>query len=178
VAAGALVPNARRDNFEEDQAWKEVRRDLGAVAKELSSNAYEISNQGQLTLDKLADKTSEMGEALAAARRGGFRSENRLIEISHEVTKLQKRVASASRDADLPTLASLQALGSELVDVKTEAVRALGGPEQKVDVEEVELKARNAMLAEVWVLLQRGLKPECLAQALKALTNEYGADFA
>lgn len=178
VATGALVPNARRDNFEEDTTWRDVRRDLGSVAKELSSNAYEISNQGQLTLEKLEDKTNDVTEALLAARRGGFRSENRLIEISAEVTKLQKRVASASRNADLPTLSSLQAVGYQLADVKTEAIRALGGGGEAVDVEALELNARDEMLAEVWTILQRGLKPECLAQALKALTEEYGEDFA
>lgn len=178
VAAGALVPNARRDNFEEDSAWRDVRADLGAVARELGSDAYAISNQGQLTLEKLTERTDNVVAALTSARNGGFRSDVRLIEISAEVTKLQKRVASASRDADVTTLSALQAVGSELADVKTEAIRALTKGEPKVDVEQLEFDARQEMLREVWTTLQRGLKPECLAQALKSLTEEYGEDFA
>jgi len=178
VAAGALVPNARRDTFEEDASWRQVRKQLGVVASELGREAYAISNQGQMTLDKLSDKAEEVEKAFGSARSAGFRSQNRLIEISAEVTKLQKRVATASRDADAATAAALQAVGSQLSDVKVEAIRALGGTEPKVDTEAIELAARQELLREVWGNLERGLAPQCLAQARRILTEEYGDDFA
>ncbi|HEX8486765.1 ATP-binding protein [Sphingomonas sp.] len=178
VAAGALVPNARRDTFEEDAAWKQVRRQLGVVASELGRDAYAISNAGQMTLEKLSDKAEEMEKAFGSAKSAGFRSQNRLIEISAEVTKLQKRVATASRDADPTTSASLQAVGSQLADVKVEAIRALGGAGPKLDTEAIELAAREELLREVWSNLERGLAPQCLAQARKVLTEEYGDDFS
>lgn len=53
VEPSALVPNARRDGFEDDAAWKKVRTELATVVKQLGREAHSVSKQGQLSVDAL-----------------------------------------------------------------------------------------------------------------------------
>jgi Histidine kinase-, DNA gyrase B-, and HSP90-like ATPase len=63
VEPSALVPNARRDGFEEDASWKRVRNELAAVMKTLGKETYKVSKQGQLSVEALRSN-------LQAAKKG------------------------------------------------------------------------------------------------------------
>ena len=61
-------------------------------------------------------------------------------------------LARASKNAEPSVLSSLQAIGSELVDIKTEAVRKVAPPVPVVDTEAIEQAARDSLIRELRTL--------------------------
>lgn len=173
VRPAFLVPNARRDGFEETSAWKTVKADLSELIKELGKETYEISNAGQLSTEAIEKKVTETKAELDLLRRSDFRNVDRVLELSVSVTKLQRKIASASKDADTPVLAELQALNSELIDVKTEAVSKIGDSATKVDREEIEQETKDEFLLELLTLFEEELPPTCFVQVRNLLQQRY-----
>ena len=174
VDPSALVPNARRDGFEETANWKSVRQELAQVCKELGSQAYELSNKGQLTVANLTEKVADATGRLETLRRTDFKNTDRAIALSADVTKLQQRVARASKNADPVVLSNLQALSSELIDIKTEAVRKLVTPAAAVDQERLEQNTRDELIRELITLFETNLGPPCLGAVRNLIREEYG----
>ncbi|MGN7126735.1 ATP-binding protein [Methylorubrum thiocyanatum] len=171
----AVVPNARRDGFEDTKAWATIRREIGStVCKDAGTWAQEISNQGQLSLDKLTQKTERIVDDFQILRRNGFRSSERTIDISAAMTKLQAEVGRAARNADAATLSSLQALGSRILDMKTEAMSKLAPPTEDVDVDRIENEARDALLGELMAHFEQHLELPCLSSVRSVVKREFG----
>lgn len=173
VRPSYLVPNARRDGFEETPAWKEMRRELATIIEELNKDSYQISNAGQLSLPVLTAKVADAAEELERLRRAAFRNQDKVLELSVNVTKLQKRIASASKNASLATLADLQALSSELIDVKTEAVGSIAQKEP-VDKDSVQQEAKEELLLELLTLFEGELQSPCYVSVRNLLREHYG----
>ncbi|BCH13688.1 ATP-binding protein [Mesorhizobium sp. L-2-11] len=169
----AVVPNARRDGFEDTKAWKEVRKEIAdTVCKDVGSWAQEVSNKGQLTLQTLTEKKEKFAVGLEALRRTDFRNKDRTLTLSADVTKLQGEVARASKNAEPTTLAALQHLNSQLIDIKTEAVSQIAGS-PAVDAEAVEAQARDTLLTELLVLFESHLEAPCLSAVRNVIRDEY-----
>jgi hypothetical protein len=170
----ALTPNARRDGFEDTLVWREVQKEIAnSVCKEAGSSAQSISNQGQLTLQKLTDKTDKLGDALGVLRRANFKNQDRTIALSADATKIHADVARAQRNADPSTTADLQQLAARLLDARTEALQhiSLGAPD--LDREEFEQEVRQVLLAELLGLLEDQLSMPCLTAVRNVIREEY-----
>lgn len=176
VASGRLIPNARRDGFEETNNWKTVRTEFAGVCKELGKQAYELSNAGQLTLAMLTDKVTDVREAAQALRRTDYRNIDRTLAHSADITKLQARVARAAKNADPETLASLQALGSELLDFKSEAVSKVAAAADPVDLDALKQETRDALLRELMTLFESNLGTPCLVAVRNLVRDNYGEE--
>ena len=61
VRPGALVPNARRDGFEEDASWRRFRGELATVVHDLGREAYRSLRKG-LVFRRRFEKGHEQGE--------------------------------------------------------------------------------------------------------------------
>jgi len=144
------------------------------LIKELGSQSYDVSNRGQLTIDALEAKVVEKRGELEILRRQEFRNQDRTLSISADITGLQKRIARASKDADLPTLATLQALGGELTDIKAEAISHIATPAPRIDVEEVQQEARDELLKELIILFESELPPTCAVAVRNLMRDQYG----
>ncbi|RWA84934.1 ATP-binding protein [Mesorhizobium sp.] len=169
----AVVPNARRDGFEDTKTWNEVRKEIAdTVCKEVGSWAQDVSNKGQLTLQNLTEKKEKFVDGLETLRRTGFRNKDRTLTLSADVTKLQGEVARASKNAEPTTLAALQYLNSQLVDIKTEAVSQIAGS-PPVDAEAVEADARDKLLNELLILFESNLEAPCLSAVRNLIRDEY-----
>ncbi|TIP18414.1 ATP-binding protein [Mesorhizobium sp.] len=170
----AVVPNARRDGFEDTKAWKTIRDEIGgSICKDAGTWAQEVSNQGQLTLQKLTEKTERMASEVESLRRNDFRNGDKTLIISAQVTKLQGEVGRAAKNADAATLTSLQAIGSRLVDMKTEAMGKLPGTTVDVDRDKIENEARDALLGELMGLFEQNLSLQCLTNVREIVRREY-----
>lgn len=176
VAPGSLVPNARRDGFEEDAAWKKVRAELAEVVKQLGREAHTVSRQGQMSVDALKDNLDAMKKEMRLLRRANFSDADRLIKLSKSVTTYQARLAKGLLGAPMETAAELQAIGSALTDIKQEALSHVGGAAASVDREQVQQEARDEFLKEILNLLEEVLSPDCYATAREALLAEYGEE--
>jgi Histidine kinase-, DNA gyrase B-, and HSP90-like ATPase len=174
VEPSTLVPNARRDGFEEDAAWKRVRSELATVVKGLGKEAYQVSKQGQLSVDALKGNLQSARKELRTLQRGNFADTDRVIKLSKSVTTYQARVAKGALGADMETAAELQAIGSAFADIKQEALSHVGPGSAGVDREKVQQEARDEFLQEILAFLEEALSPSCFAAAREALLEEYG----
>ena len=173
VRPSALVPNARRDGFEENVAWKTMRKQLGDLARELGSQAYEISDSGQFTLAALEQKVGEVAQDYESMERGDFKSVDRTLKFAADITKLQRGVARASKNASIQTLAKLQLLASELIDYKAKAIQRIGADKSPRDTEEIRQESRTELLAELMMLFESELPAPCLAAVRNLLAENY-----
>jgi hypothetical protein len=174
VRPSAVVPNARRDGFEDTVAWKRIRRELGTVVKDIGKESYELSNQGQLGISALESKVEEKREVLKSLQRSNFQNVNRALEVSVDITKLQKRIAAASKDADLETLAALQALGSDLSDTKAVIISRIGQLHPPVNADAIRQETRDELLQELIESLRGEVPSPCFVAVRNFLQENYG----
>ena len=171
VKPTALVPNARRDGFEEDKAWRGVRKELGAVAKALGSEAYAVSTAGQLSLDAQKEGLKKTGADFRKLKKAKFGDVDKTVALIRTITTRQKRVAKASEAAEMATVAALTAIGAEYTDMKIEALRHVGDAAATLDREKVETEARDALMAEIMEVLDEQLSPKCLTEVRELLAD-------
>ena len=177
IEPSTLVPNARRDGFEEDAAWKDVRTEIATVVANLGKEAYRVSTQGQLSVAALKKNLRTAKRELATLRRADFANTDRVIKLSRKVAIFQSRIAKASLGAAMETAAELQAIGSALADIKQEALSHVGDAVAALDREKLQLEARDELLQEILSLLEDALSPVCFADAQEAFMEEYGPGF-
>ncbi|QKD20637.1 ATP-binding protein [Mesorhizobium sp. NZP2077] len=168
----AVIPNARRDGFEETKSWQDMQKEIAnSVCKDLGSAAQEISNEAQLTLQKLTEKAEGYFESYESLKAASFKNKDKVITLSAEITKIQGQIARASRNADTPTLASFRHLGSRLADAKTEAISQLAEPAPVFDVEQREQEIQERVLEELMVVFAERLATPCL-NSVRALVKD------
>jgi hypothetical protein len=173
VEPSALVPNARRDGFEEDNAWKKVKNELGTVVKALGKEAYAVSTSGQHSVDALRGKLQDARKDLRGLQRASFSNTDNVLKLSNTVTKSLKKVAKGMLGADMETASELQAISSEFVDIKQTALSHVA-QSAGADRETIQQEARDEMLREIVSLLEGALSPGCFTKAREALEDEYG----
>ena len=176
IEPSAIVPNARRDGFEEDAAWKGITEELATVVKALGREAHRVSNKGQRSVETLRKKLQAAKKELRALRKITFSNTDRVIKFTKSVTTSQTRVAQGALGAAMETAAELQAIGSAFADMKQEALSHVAGAALAVDREKVQQEARDDYLREILSLLEETLSPGCFEDAKEALMAEFGED--
>jgi len=167
----ALIPNARRDGFEEDNAWRSVRKEVGAVTKTLAKQAYDVSTAGRLSLGAQQDALKKVKTDFRALKKGGFANVDKAVALTRSITTYQQRIAKATEAADLETSAKLTAIGSEYADLKLEVLKHVGGAAVELDRERVESDARDQLISEIMNLLDEQLSPKCLREVKEILSD-------
>ena len=176
VKPSALVPNARRDGFEEDAAWKRIRDELAMIVQGLGKEAYQVSAQGLRSVEALRKSLKKAKRDLGNLRRAEFADVDAVIALSKRVTTFQSRVAKATLGATMETAAELQAIGSALADVKGVALKHVGCAVAAVDREKVQQETRDDFLREILLTLEEALSPSCFSEAQAALVEEFGGE--
>lgn len=172
VRPSYLVPNARRDGFEETKAWKAMRIELTDLVKDMGEDSYRISDAGQIAVGALAEKVKATQEDLERLRRAEFKNVDKVLTMASDITKLQKKIATASHNAGLSTLAELQALGSELLDIKSEAISKIAPP--PLDIEDIRQETTDELLRDLLILFEEELDPRCFTKVRTVLRATYG----
>lgn len=176
IRPDAVVPNARRDGFEEDAGWKRLRRELVPIVRGLGKEAYQVSKQGQLSVSALKSNLEKSKRELSKIRRGEFTDTNAIISLSKRLTTYQNRVGQAIVGADMEAAAQLQAIGAGLADLRQEALSHVASAANGEDRERIQEEAREEFFDEILVLLEDVLSPGCYAEVHEALLDEYRAE--
>ena len=96
-----VVPNARRDGFEENESWASIKDALvTTVCADLSSAAYAASKKRQTDSEKLladVEKLVARSEALAQSSRATY---DQVVESMAGAKKLRLSINAALRSAD------------------------------------------------------------------------------
>ena len=168
----ALVPNARRDGFEEDKSWRSIRKELGAVATALGREAYALSNAGKLSLDAQREALKKTRQELGRLKKSNFSNIDKTVALSRSIATNQGRIAKAMEAADMTTSAALAAIGSEFADIKIEALRHVGDAAETLDRERLETEARDELIEEILEILEEQLSPKCMTE-VRSLLSDY-----
>lgn len=174
VRPGFLVPNARRDGFEENEEWRTFVNELKVEAEELAKHAYRTSREGSMSLDALNDDLEKRKNRIESLRRSNFANTDRVIELSNSITAAQRRVARAMQAATFDAAVELHAIASELEDLKRETISHIGNNALDHDRELIQEESRSEMLEDILVLLEDKLSPSCFASAREILVAEFG----
>lgn len=174
IKPGVLVPNARRDGFEEDTTWRRVRGELAPIVKDLGEEAYRISTEAQLSAPALNKRLENAEKELNAIRNNASVNTDRIITLSKSVSTTQSRVAKAILGASIEKAVEFQAISSALTDIKQEALALIGNVVAADDREKVQQAARDDLLREILVVLEDALSPGCFVEARAALLEEFG----
>jgi len=125
--ADKLIPNARRDGFEEIDEWLKARSELAVVCKQLGKEAYDLSRQNQLSVKNIDKKAEEISSSVISITK---KTDVDIFEISGVVTeidKLQRKVSKAYKDADRETEAELRAVEMKIVQSHKRILAAVKG---------------------------------------------------
>lgn len=171
IKPAVLVPNARRDGFEEDQAWRAVRKELLPVAKDLGKEAYQVSAAGKLAVPAQTAKLEKVKTDFRRLKRTKFADVDKAVALTKAITTQQRNIAKAMEGATVEAAAKLVAIGSDYADMKGEALRHVGNRAAEADREQVELEARGALLAEIMDLLDEQLSPGCVEEVREILAD-------
>jgi hypothetical protein len=115
----AAIPNARRDGFEENEAWEAIRNELDLqVATPLGKAAYRTSKADQLSVDNLTKSFDTLDEATSLLEVEANPTANSLEPLLEDVTSLRKRVADAMKIAEEGEAARLEQLAVRRVDLQ------------------------------------------------------------
>jgi len=131
-----VVPNARRDGFEETEEWGAIKSNISlTICKPLADDAYDASQQGQLSVSKVIediDKLVSRSSSIAESSRASY---DQVVDLMNTAKRLRRRASSALK----------------LVDDLDEVTVEEGNPEQQKTVtlgdaaravETVEVQAR------------------------------------
>jgi len=96
VDAEQVIPNARRDGFEETPRWMDIKSSLMAnICEPLASDAYDASQQGQINVTKVVediDKLVERSQNLAESSRASY---DQVVDLMNTAKRLRRRASSA-----------------------------------------------------------------------------------
>ncbi|TSE11938.1 hypothetical protein C1D09_011785 [Mesorhizobium intechi] len=107
----AAIPNARRDGFEENQAWESMRNELDEkIATPLGKQAYRTSKANQLSVENITKALTALGEAVALLEVEDAPTAAIVEPLMEETALLRKRIASAITIAEPEEINALEAL--------------------------------------------------------------------
>ncbi|MDE0522227.1 MAG: ATP-binding protein [Boseongicola sp.] len=174
IDPGQVVPNARRDGFEEKPEWLEIKSSLReTVCQPLAHDAYEASRQGQVDVNKLIsdiDKLSERSGRLARSSRATY---DQAVDLITAAKRLRRRAASSLKTvADLDETAvaegepqgqqfsALQEAVQSVESVETKAKMLIGRFLQEEErIEGLRARIRREVLAELLDVVNAFVEP-------------------
>lgn len=166
IADDKLIPNARRDGFEDNTPWVTARKELrDTLCKPLAKRAYDLSKALQKSLAVLSkdvtklEKKVETTKPLAADTR---------LEILHSASQIRKKITSAIVDADPETRVQLKAFVDSIDLVKQRLGSTPPSPAQIASL-------RTEIVAEVVKMtlgiVEPYLEPQVFGRVRKALAT-------
>ncbi len=114
----AVVPNARRDNFEEDSRWLAIREELDVVCRELTTEARRISREHQRSVEVLDEKAEKLRSAYLKTLNAKTFDLKKAEKLLRDSESLQKDVERASVGAPAPEQLRLKSLTKELTQIR------------------------------------------------------------
>ena len=87
----AVVPNARRDNFEEDARWLAIRDEISAICGELTAEARRVSKEHQTSVEVIDRKAKKLRADYLSVIGAKIFNATKAQAVLTDSDKLQKR---------------------------------------------------------------------------------------
>lgn len=172
VLSPRVIPNARRDGFEDVGDWPAIRRDLAEFARARISEIRASSNVRNLPVAKLQRKTEQtVGEAEERMAHG-FASPEQRAKTRASVAKVLAIVAdkeTASQEGEVSTLRNCRT-------ALTQALAALDNqPVYTRDRLNTQLsRSERKLISDILSILEHVLKHDDYELAERAIIEKYG----
>ncbi len=119
IDPNAAIPNARRDGFEENQAWEDIRNELDAkIATPLGKQAYKTSKADKLSLENLNKAMVGLTDAVALIEIEARPTAATVEPLMEDAASLRANMAAAIRIAEGDEIEALQALAVRRTEVQ------------------------------------------------------------
>ena len=169
-----VVPNARRDGFEETQNWIDIKSSLMAnICQSLASDAYDASQKGQLDVSKLVEDIDKLVARSTSLADNSRTSYDQVVDLMNTAKRLRRRAASALKvvtDLDETAVAdgqpqqqrspALQDAVRSVESVETQARMLVGrylGEEERL--EGLRMRIRQEVLEELLDIVNAFVEP-------------------
>lgn len=91
-----VIPNARRDGFEETLEWADIKSDLiENICQPLALDAYEASKQGQIEITKLVEDIDKLVPRSTRLASNSQASYDQVVDLMNTAKRLRRRASSA-----------------------------------------------------------------------------------
>lgn len=137
-----IIPNSRRDFFEDNEIWREAERGLINWADTLVKRAYQSSNKRTRPADRIEHDADEfiMGTQRAIAR--GYVAEDERQRILRDITEQEERIEKAiSPDRNEEENAALRRKRAEVGSLRDQASK----PRSFIDESELNRHERRIL---------------------------------
>ena len=132
-----IVPNARRDGFEETPDWLGIKKDLVEnVCDDLATEAYKASEDAQTEINKVVKQVNQLidrGRKLSASPKASY---EQVVELLGKARRLRRNVSSALRVASSVDETNADEAGSSA------ATNVVALQDATRDVDAIEAQAR------------------------------------
>jgi hypothetical protein len=170
VAPTALVPNARRDGFEDDSAWVELRDEFySTFAKQLSAAAHKLSDDRQKSLETIEKKSEAIqDEFVGLDLQDPAQSEERAHLLS-KTLKLRSQVTKAvAKETEADARVQLRSYMQAMDNIKVK----LGGHTGDGDLKRIRAAVKKELIQQILELIKPYLGPQDFAQVKKQIQDK------
>jgi Histidine kinase-, DNA gyrase B-, and HSP90-like ATPase len=158
-----LVPNARRDGFEENDAWHKVQASLfRRICGPLTRRAYQLSKGRQSQLEAIQKRMDDFAGVADQLLKADHPDEDQKFEVLHKAKRIRVLIANALKEAEPETKLELKAHLDVLESFKQ---RIGGGQDQRQTI-------RDEILSQVLEIIQPYLEPSAFAKVRKLLRDK------
>jgi molecular chaperone HtpG len=176
VEPGVAVPNARRDGFEEDANWIEVRRELGVVGEKYGRLAYKVSAAEQISLPTLTSRLTEMEASAKRLAQDASANWELVAPVAEGAREIQRRLTKASSIASDDEGSTIYALSTRLGQLRYDLSRIATAQPPAIDCAAEISKAKSELTQKIFAALREGLGPAEWGRARKIVHEATGED--
>lgn len=170
-----LIPNARRDGFEENKAWLAARAELIEMCKGLGLAAYKLSARNQVSMSTLIADMRALDQSKERLKKSPSDDVSGAIEFAKGAEKLQKKIGKAIKlSGELEEISQLRRLETRLLSARTEVLSRFGGS-NSVDRVMAAREAEQALLEQIVQIFSERLEPKLNAIVMELLEETFGA---
>jgi Histidine kinase-, DNA gyrase B-, and HSP90-like ATPase len=158
-----LIPNARRDGFEENEEWNRVQASLlKTVCTPLTKRAYALSEGRKNQLEAVQRRVEDLVGVSEPLVQSGNVQEEQKVQVLYKVLRIRTQIANALKQADPETRLELKSH----LDVLDSIRRQFGGADDQRE------KIREELLTQVLEIIQPYLDPSSFAKVRKLLKEK------
>lgn len=155
----AAVPNARRDRFEEDRNWANLRKELATVAVKYGKQAHKTSNDAQVAVPVLKDRFKWLDDKTKRLLDKDNVDPVLLEPFVAEANELQKRVTMAQDGALNDEPRELFELAQKVSEIQAQLKSRTARASTRLDCSSQVEAALSELTQQLYVALRDKLSP-------------------
>jgi molecular chaperone HtpG len=188
IAPELVVPNARRDGFEEKDEWLEIRKDLvEGVCTTLALAAYEASRDKQQEITKVVKQVGDLKKTGARLTQNSKASYEQVVDLLTKARRIRRNATAAlkvasSVDATLEegkelgpnsNVGQLQDAAKDVEAIESQARMLIGRfMEDDEKIASLRARIRSELIEEVLAIVNAHVDPptyQAIRRSLQAL---------